>query len=127
MNVYAKSSLIGIMGYLSILIFYYCIVVNKPNEFLACIFFGPFLWIPLLIYPGVLIVAVFIILTIKKQKISSSLISSTVIIYGVGLLLTEDIYKKLQGPGYWLFCLVAAISCFIGFIYAKWRTPNKTN
>ena len=76
MNKYVKSSLIGLLGYLLIQIVS-CIVMNKPgtsiiakssDAFLICIFVGPFMWIPLLIYPGFLIIAIFAVLNRKKYR-----------------------------------------------------------
>jgi hypothetical protein len=134
MNKYAKSSIIGVLGYLFIQIVS-CIVVNKPgtsiiakssDAFLLCIFAGPFMWIPLLIYPSIFIIAIFSVLSRKKIKISSSLISSSIIFYGIGLLLAQyvfELFKRSTEP--WKLILIAAVSCSLGFLYSKLRTPNQ--
>jgi hypothetical protein len=134
MNSYTKSSLIGVSVYLIIHIVA-CIMINKPgtsivasasDSFLLCIFLGPFMWIPLLIYPGIFIIAIFVVLRGIKYNISPSLISSSIIFYSIGLLLAQhgfEIFKR--GTESWKLMLIAAISCFLGFLYAKFRTPNK--
>ena len=136
MNIYVKSSLRGILGYLLIQIVS-CIFVSKPgtsiiakwsDSFLLCIFACPFMWIPLLIYPGIFIIAIFAVLNRGKKEISPSLISSSIIIYSIGLLIAEyglEFFKRGVEP--WKLILIAAISCSIGFLYAKSRTPNKAN
>ena len=133
MNIYVKSSLKGILVYLLIQVMA-CIVVNKPgtsiiakssDSFLLCIFVGPLMWIPLLIYPGIFIIVLFAVLNWGKKKISPSLISSSIIFYGIGLLLAQygfEIFKRGTEPG--KLIIIAAISCSIGFLYAKLRTPN---
>jgi len=134
MNIYVKSSLRGILGYLLIQIVS-CIVVSKPgtsiiakssDSFLLCIFAGPFMWIPFLIYPSIFIIAIFAVLSRRKKKISSSLISSSIILYSIGLLLAQygfELFKRGTEP--WKLIPIAAISCSIGFLYAKLRTPNE--
>lgn len=136
MNKYAKSCIIGVLGYLFIQIVP-CIVVNKPgtsiiakssDSFLLCTLAGPFMWIPLLIYPGIFIIALFAVLSRKKIIISSSLISSSIIFYSIGLFLAQyvfELFKRDTEP--WKLLLIAAISCSIGFLYAKSKTPNKAN
>ena len=136
MNIYVKSSLRGILGYLLIQIVS-CIFVSKPgtsiiakssDSFLLCIFAGPFMWIPLLIYPSIFIIALFAVLNRGKKKISPSLISSSIIFYGIGLLIAQygfEFFKRGTEP--WKLILIAAISCSISFFYAKARTPNKAN
>lgn len=133
MNQYVKSSLKGILGYLLIQIVS-CIVVSKSgtsiiakssDSLLLCIFAGPLIWIPLLIYPGIFIIALFAVLNRRKKKISPSLISSSIIFYGIGLLLAQygfELFKRGTEPG--KLIIIAAISCSIGFLYAKLRTPN---
>lgn len=127
MNKYMKSSLSGMFVYLLILVVYFGVFVNKPNEFLLTILFGPLLWVPLLIYPGTILLIINFALSKRKQNISTSFISSSIIVFGLGLILTNDYFKHFQGQNHFLLFLVAAISCFIGFLYAKWRTPNKPN
>ncbi len=122
-----KSGLSGMFIYLLILVVYFCIVVNKPNEFLLTILFGPFLWVPLLTYPGIILLTIIFVLSKRKQNISHSFISSSIIVFGIGLILTDDNLKKHQDQNQLYYFLVAAVSCFIGFMYAKWRTPNKPN
>jgi len=136
MNTYAKSGLIGVLGFLFIQIVS-CILVNKPgtsiiakssDSFLLCTLAGPFVWIPLLIYPGILIIAIFAVLSRRKKKISSALISSSIIFYSIGLLIAQygfELFKRDTEP--WKLILIAAISCSIGFLYTKSRTPNKAN
>ena len=136
MNTYAKSGLIGLLGFLFIQIVS-CILVNKPgtsiiakssDSFLLCTLAGPFVWIPLLIYPGVLIIAIFAVLSRRKKKISSVLISSSIIFYSIGLLIAQygfELFKRDTEPR--KLILIAAISCSIGFLYTKSRTPNKAN
>jgi len=125
MNKYMKSSIIGMFVYLLILVVYFGVFVNKPNEFLLTILFGPLFWVPLLIYPGTILLIINFALRKKKQNISTSFISSSIIVFGFGLILTNDYFKNYQGQKHFLLFLVAAISCFIGFLYAKWRTPNE--
>jgi len=108
-NIYIKSSLRGILGYLLIQIVS-CIVVSKPgtsiiakssDAFLFCIFAGPFMWVPLLIYPSIFIIAIFAVLSMMKKKISSSLISSSIILYSIGLLLAQygfEMFKRGTEP-----------------------------
>jgi CDP-diglyceride synthetase len=122
-----KSSIFGMFVYLLILVVYFGVFVNKPNEFLVTILAGPFLWVPLLIYPGTILLIINFAFRNKKQNISPSFISSSIIVFGFGLILTNDYLKNYQGQNHFLLFLVAAISCFIGFLYAKWRTPNKPN
>ena len=129
MNKYMKNSLIGLFVYLLILVVYFGIFVNKPNEFLLTIFFGPFLWIPLLTYPVIILIAIIVFQSKRKQNISPCLISSSIIVFGFGLILTEDIFKNIQEEKHVhiYYLIVASLSCFIGFMYAKWRTPKKPN
>lgn len=127
MNKYTKSILSGIFVYLLILVIYFGVFVNKPNEFLLTILFGPFFWFPLLIYPGTILLIINFALSKRKQNISPSFISSSIIVFGLGLILTNDFFKKYQGQDHFPLFLVAVISCFVGFLYAKWRTPNKPN
>lgn len=136
MNIYVKSSLRGILGYLFIQIIS-CIFVNKPgtsiiakwsDSFFLCIFACPLMWIPLLIYPGIFIIAIFAVLNRGKKEISPSLISSSIIIYSIGLLIAEygfEFFKRGIEP--WKLFLIAAISCSIGFLYAKSRTPDRAS
>ena len=124
MNKYIKSSLNGMLLYLLILVVYFGIIVNKPNEFLLTILFGPFLWVPLLAYPGTILLTIIFVLNKRKQNISTSFISSSIIIFAFGLILTDDYFKNYRGQKHLHLFLVAAVCCFIGFMYAKWRTPN---
>lgn len=136
MNTHAKNSLIGVLVFLFVQIVS-CILVNKPgtsiiakssDSFLVCTLAGPFMWIPLLIYPGIIIIAIFAVLRWEKKKISSALISSSIIIYSIGLLIAQygfELFKRDTEP--WKLILIAAISCSIGFLYAKSRTPNRSN
>ena len=125
MNKYMKSSLSGMFVYLLILVVYFGIFVNKPNEFLLTILSGPFLWVPLLIYPGIILLTINFVLSKRKQNISPSFISSSIIVFGFGLILIDENLKNYQDQKHSYFFLVAVVSCFIGFMYAKWRTPNE--
>jgi membrane protein DedA with SNARE-associated domain len=127
MNKYIKSSIIGISVYLLIFVVYFGIFVNKPNEFLLTILAGPFIWVPLLIYPGIILLTTIFVLNKINSNISLCFISSSIIIFGFGLLLSGEYFKDYQNQKHLNYFFVAAISCFIGFIYAKWRTPNKPN
>lgn len=136
MNTYAKSSLIGVLGFLFIQIVW-CILVNKPgtsiiakssDSFLLCILLGPLMWIPLLIYPGIFIIAIFAVLSKRKKRISSALISSSIIIYSISLLIAQygfELFKRGTEP--WKLVLIAIISCSIGFLYTKLRAPNQAD
>lgn len=128
MNIYVRSSLSGAVGYLFIQ-FLYCIFNNKPgtsiiaktsDAFIGCILLGPIIWIPLLIYPGVLLGAIFISIRLKGSTVSSSLISSSIILYGIGLIFAQhvlELFKRDTDP--WKLFLIAAISCIAGFLFVK--------
>lgn len=135
-NIYIKSSFKGILGYLLIQIVS-CIIVNKPgisiiakssDSFFLCIFAAPFMWMPLLIYPSIFIIAIFAVLSRMKKKISPLLISSSIIFYSIGLLLAQyefEIFERGTEP--WKLIIIAVISCSMGFFYAKLRTTNEAN
>ena len=136
MNIYAKSSLRGVLGYLSIMII--SCVVNNPGSSIAsspfsalllCSLFGPFMWIPYLIGPAIFLIAVFLVFRIKKSDITfASLISSTMIIYGINLALGEYVFEIFKsGIELWKFILVTVISCFFSSIYVILKRPNKEN
>lgn len=128
MNIYVKSSLSGILGYLFIQILH-CIFSNKPgtsivaktsDTFISCILLGPIIWIPLLIYPGVLLGAIFISIRSKGSTVPSLLISASIIFYGIGLVYAQHVlalFKRNTDP--WKLFLIAAISCLAGFLFVK--------
>jgi hypothetical protein len=136
MNIFVKSSLKGILGYLLIQVVT-CIAMSKAgtsivakasDSFILCASVGPFLWIPLLIYPGILLLAISAVKSWKKSAVSPYLISSTFIIYGIDLVLAQyvfELFKKGLDP--WTLSLVGIISCFVGFIYTKLRAPIEVN
>jgi len=136
MNNYTKSSLAGVLVYLFIQTVA-CIFVNEPSSsivakqsdaFLLCIILGWVMWIPPLIYPGFIISVILIISRLTKHRISSSLISSSINLFGIGLLLAQykfKLFKKGIEPRHLI--VIAVISCFLGFIYARLRAPDKAN
>ena len=125
MKKYMKSTLTGVIVYLLTLVVYFGIFVNEPNEFILILLVGPFFWIPLLAYPGIILLTIIFVLNKRNYYISTSFISSSIIVFGLGLILIDENLKNHQGQKHLHCFLVAAVSCFIGFMYAKWRTPNK--
>jgi len=136
MKKHFKSILISVLWYLAIQIIS-CVAFNKPgtsiiakpvDAILLCAFVGPFMWIPYLIYPSVFLILTYSIQMRRKIEISSSLISSSIILYGIALPLANYVFEFFKkGTDPWKFILIAAISCSLGFFYSKYKTPNQAN
>lgn len=136
MTPHVKSFVKGILGYLLIQIIV-CMLVNKPgtsiiakasDALVLCAFVGPLLWFPLLIYPVLFLFIIFTGSRWKQTSISPSLISSTIIFYGIGLVLAQYLLKLFKsGTDPWKMILIALISCLMGYIFTKIKAPTWDN
>ena len=126
MNPYTKKGLTGTLGYLLIQTVA-CIFGHKPgtsiiatasDSVILCTMAGPLMWIPLLIFPIVALVIVFGLLKAFKHTASASLISSTIILYGIGLVFGQYAFGLFDksGPQFWKLIQIAGISAVIGLM-----------
>ena len=135
MQNYSKHITIGILGYLAIMIVS-SILTTEPGStmapntildgFLLYFMLGPFMWIPLLSYPIVGLVGLYTVLRYGHIRISPSLISSTLIFYGISLVAAQygfEMFKRGRHP--WQFVVLTGISCTVGYVYANLRTPKE--
>jgi hypothetical protein len=136
MEKHSKGVLKAVLWYLAIQIVF-CIVSNKPgtsiiskpfDAVLLCVLAGPFMWIPYLIYPILIIILIYILQKRIKIKITPSFIPSSIIFYGVTLALANyafDFFETGTEPRKFMF--IAGISCTIGYFYSIYKTPVHAN
>ena len=138
MNTYIKHSLIGVVGFLCIQIVP-CILVNKPGTSIIakstdavflCALLGPLMWLPLLLYPGLIVAAIYFMASRANKKISSRMISFSLIIYSIGVAISAYGFELFQDdiePTSWKLILIAAPCCLAGYFFGKLRTRNNLN
>jgi len=134
-NAYVKSALIGTGLYLAVHTAY-CFSLRgesggglwKQIDMLAtCALFGPFLWLPWLLYPAALMFFAFGIQGARKRPLHPSFIGFTVAAYGVCMVAAQGFFEIFEmGDEVSSFLLVSAISCGVGFALSRTRTRPGT-
>lgn len=131
MNAYVKSALIGTGIYLAVHVAY-CFSLRgeaggglweQVDMLTTCALFGPFLWLPWLLYPAGLMFLAFGIEGARKRPLHPSFIAWTVAAYGVCLVAAQGFFELFEmGDEVSGFLLVSAISCAVGYVVSRTRT-----
>ena len=130
MNSHSKHILIGLLGYYLIMTIS-CIIFTEPgtgiigsrfDAFVFCTCVGWLVMIPGLLFPGIVIIAIFTVSHLKKYAVSPYLISTSLILYPIGINFARHVFGFFKKGGeLWQPLLIAGISCFLGLIIDRYR------